>query len=233
MKKTLIALVLVAGLLFSLTPALADTTLYNFTFFNITNNNNEDLSDQLYGVVSSVGDQVAFTFYNDVEIASSITDIYFDDGTLLGIASISSSEGVAFTQPATPGDLPGGNDLTPPFETTQDFSADSNEPVSANGVDAATEWVQIVFDLQDDPDDPQGGQTLTFADTIAALTDKSLRVGLHVQAIGESGGSDSYVNNIPFDPNVNPVVPLPGALVLLGAGLFRLAAYGRRRRNEV
>ena len=226
MKKTLIALVLVAGLLFSLTPALADTTLYNFTFFNITNNNNEDLSGQLYGVVSSVLDndnQVAFTFYNEVGIASSITDIYFDDGTLLGIASISSSEGVAFTQPATPGDLPGGNDLTPPFETTRDFSADSNEPVMANGVDAATEWVQIVFDLQ-------GSQT--FADTIAALTDKSLRVGLHVQAIGALNSSDSYVNNIPFDPNVNPV-PLPGALVLLGAGLFRLAAYGRRRRNEV
>jgi len=223
MKKTLIALVLVAGLLFSLTPALADTTLYNFTFFNITNNNNEDLSDQLYGVVSSVGDQVAFTFYNDVGIASSITDIYFDDGTLLGIASISSSEGVAFTQPATPGDLPGGNDLTPPFVTTKGFSADSDPPAAPNGVNAATEWVQIVFDLV-------GGQT--FADTIAALTDKSLRVGLHVQAIGALGGSDSYVNNIPFDPNQGQV-PLPGALVLLGAGLFRLAAYGRRRRNEV
>jgi len=28
-------------------------------------------------------------------------------------------------------------------------------------------------------------------------------------------------------------VPLPGAVVLLGAGLFRLAAYGRRRRAEI
>jgi hypothetical protein len=28
-------------------------------------------------------------------------------------------------------------------------------------------------------------------------------------------------------------VPVPGALLLLGAGLFRLAAYGRRRRSEV
>src|SRR5512145_721995 len=79
-------------------------------FFKLTNNGNEDVSAQLSVDVTAVGtDQVAFTFYNNVGIASSITDVYFDDGTLLGIASVTGSAGVDFSQLASPGDLPGGN----------------------------------------------------------------------------------------------------------------------------
>ena len=57
----------------------------------------------------------------------------------------------------------------------------------------------------------------------------SLRIGLHVTVplmlhLAVDGGSDSYVNN-------PAVVPLPGAVLLLGAGLVRLAAYARRRQE--
>jgi hypothetical protein len=36
-----------------------------------------------------------------------------------------------------------------------------------------------------------------------------------------------------FGTTAGNVVPLPGAVLLLGAGLARMAAYIRRRRNEV
>ncbi|HQG49608.1 MAG TPA: hypothetical protein PK373_11010 [Sedimentisphaerales bacterium] len=62
-------------------PAWADPT---FGFYKLTNNNVENLSSQLSVVVSDAGsNQVLFKFFNNVGIASSITDVYFDDGTLL------------------------------------------------------------------------------------------------------------------------------------------------------
>lgn len=207
--------------------ATADT----YYFSRITNNGNDPLiNTQLKVDVTKVGSsQVLFTFTNDVGVASSITDIYFDDGTLLGIASISSSAGVSFDDPATPGDLPGGNLASPPFETTKNFSADSNSPVSANGVNAVGESVGILFDLIN---------LQTFDDTIAALNagvingaaPGNLRIGLHVQAIGSKGGSESYINVGTTPPNTPPIVPEPGTI--LGA-LFSLIPVGfivRRRR---
>lgn len=193
-------------------PAWADPT---FGFYKITNNGNVDVSSQLSVVVSSAGsNQVLFKFFNNVGIASSITDIYFDDGTLLGIASISDSgDGVAFTAPAVPKDLSGGNDISPKFDVTKGFSADSVEPIAPMGVDSASEWVGITFNLIN-------GKTL--GDTIAALGTGELRIGLHVQSIGTTGGSDSYVN-------VN-VVPVPGAVLL---GFLGLGYAGMRLRREV
>ena len=180
-----------------------------FYFYNITNNGNSDLAGQLSVAVTPKGSQVDFTFTNSVGIASSITDIYFEDGTLLGIASISDSDSpaenyVAFSQLASPGDLPGRTPVG--FLTTAGFSADSDAPVMENGVNASTEWVTITFDLIN-------GQT--YADTIAALNSGELRIGLHVQSIGTTGGSDSYVNRVP-DGGMTLML-LGGALVGLGA----------------
>ena len=178
-----------------------------FGFYKITNNGNEDVGSQLsVGVYDAGSGKVGFTFTNNVGVASSITDIYFDDGTLLGIAQILNSAGVSFASPATPGDLPGGNAVG--FETTVPFSADSDSPVSANGVNAASEYVTIIFNLINGK---------TYADTIKALNSGELRIGLHVQSIAPQGGSDSYVNR----------VPEPVTLLLLGLGLVGVAGIRR------
>lgn len=151
--------------------------------------------------------QVAFTFANSGPNAASITDLYFTDGSLLAIASIVNGSGVSFSEGATPGNLPAGNDASPPF--TAGLTADSNPPVQPNGVNPG-ETLAIVFDLQ-------SGRTLS--DVLAELADGRLRVGLHVQGFA-SGGSESFVNT---------PLPEPAALALLGLGIVGLARARRRR----
>lgn len=193
-----------------------------YSFYNFRKPS-DTLGSQFYMQVSDAGsvggvNRVAFKFWNDLAapgaIASSICDIYFDDGTLLGIASITNSgPGVSFSASATPGNLPGGNQASPPFQVTKDFSADSNSPqLSQNGVNAIGEWVTITFNLINGK---------TYADTLAALANgQDLRVGLHVQAIGRTGRSDSYING-GTTPN-GGMIPAPGAFVLalIGLGLI-------------
>lgn len=158
--------------------------------------------------------QVLFTFSNAGPAASSIADVYFDDGTLLGIASLIDADenggnpGVDFSLGAAPPNLPGGNLVG--FVATAGFSADSDPPVQPNGVNPL-ETLGVVFNLLPGK---------TFADTIAALTNgQDLRIGIHVQGFA-GGGSESFVN-LP--------VPEPGTALLLGLGLAALA--GARRRS--
>lgn len=218
-------------------PLPAQATVFaTLGFDNITANNVGDaaigeaqlsvtISD--YTVDGSGGGladtQVLFTFFNIGPAASSITDIYFDDGTLLDISSILNSTGVDFTEGASPGNLPGGNGIS--FETTAGFLADSAAPTQPNGVNPG-EQVSILFDLL---------TGVTLEDTIAALAPASpglipdLRIGIHVQGFA-SGGSESFVNGPPTEPG--PGVPVPAPLALLGFGGLLLGWTTRKQRRH-
>lgn len=202
------ALILLGAALFGASPAGAVT----LSFGCITGNLAGDCAigeAQLSVLVQDLGAKISFTFNNEGPDPITINAVYFDDGTLLGIASVvSSGPGVSFMQGATPPDLPGGDDISPPFNVTAGFLADADPPPAIKGVDPG-EWVAIIFDLQ------AGG---TLADVIAELTDGRLRIGIHAIAFS-GGGSESFVN---FP------VPEPGTALLLAGGLAGLAARNRR-----
>ncbi len=212
MKRLLILPLIATILLWTVMPAHAVT----FGFENITGNSFADAAigeSQLFvDVTDPGGGQVLFAFSNTGSAASSITQVYFDDGSLWGIASIDNSDpGVSFSQLASPPNLPGANNATPPFVTTTGFSAGSDPPVQPNGVNPG-EWLGVLFNLQ---------TSSTFADTIADLNDRDLRIGIHVQGFA-SGGSESFVNT-------PASVPEPATFMLLGSGLAGLVFLKRRK----
>jgi hypothetical protein len=143
------------------------------------------------------GGVVRFHFRNLGTEASVISEVYFDDGSLLALAAVVDGPGVDFEQDADPPNLPGGETVVPPFQVTEGFLAQSVPSPSMNGAGPG-EWVAIDFTLQ-------GGQT--FADVLDDLDGGALRIGLHVIAF-DSEGSESFVN-----------VPEP-AMALLGLSGF-------------
>jgi hypothetical protein len=207
----------------------ASAAMITLSFSNITNNDPTDAATgeaQLFVDVTDVGvdlDQVKFVFRNIGPDASSITDVYFDDGTLLGIADIINGSGVAFSQGATPGELVGANNISPPFETTAGFSADSDSPVQANGINP-NEFLEIVFDLINNQ---------TYASVLDSLdlggAAGGLRIGIKVQGFA-GGGSEGFVNEPP-DGGGGGIVPEPSSMTLCAFAMLSLAGYGRFRRK--
>jgi hypothetical protein len=180
------------------------------SFQCITNNIASDcaIGEAQLGVeVTDLGNsQVQFDFFNSGPANSAITEVYFDDGSLLGISQVINGTGVSFVDgSASPGELPGANNISPAFETTGFFLADAQNPGPQNGVNP-DEQLGIVFSLQ-------GGQT--YDNVIFELATGALRVGMHLTAL-DSGGSESFVNY---------PVPVPAALWLFGTALLVLTGY--------
>jgi hypothetical protein len=159
--------------------------------------------------------QVLFEFFNLGNLASSITDVYFQDTapkSLAGIARIFNSSGTSFSEGATPPNLPGGN----PVGFVANFSADSNSRrpgVKANGVDNVGESLGVLFNLKPGFSNPM------FTAILADLKSGSLRVGIHAQGFSD-GGSESFVNK---------AVPEPLTILGTGAAIGMGALMKRRQ----
>lgn len=217
---------MVAMTFIAMQSAHAASVTYNFD--RITSNANISIGSQLSMVVeeTTVGNLsgALFTFYNNVGIKSSITDIYFDDMTpaiFNNIISYSDSGvGVSFDNSAKPKNLPGGKSIGFKADHSGDSNSTSTESgvttngVVKNGVNSASEWVSFLGYWAKDS---------SFAGLISALNSGDFRVGLHIQSIGTSGKSDSYVNEL------SPV-PLPAAAWLFGSALFGFVMVSNRRK---
>jgi hypothetical protein len=203
--------------------------VYSYHFYEFRNHNTTNSwigETQLFMDVEtnpSNSNQVLFTFRNEGPYDSSITGVYFDDGSLLGIAGlIDMNQGQGgdpnvdfFQEVQGPAELPGGNELIPPFETSfdpleqyQGFSADAQTPTYWQGVNPS-EWLGVEFAVN--------GALLN---VISELETGELRVGIHVQGFS-NGDSESFVNN-PLP------IPAPGAVVLGVLGLSLVGWVTRR-----
>lgn len=230
MTRTYLALTAVVGLV-ALAGSSARADMVTYGFERITSNASVDIAGQLSVDVTNEGlddGQVAFIFRNTGATASEISELYFDDGTLFGISQVVNSD----VDPVTfqlglrlaPGDLPGGEYMIPPFETTAGFGVDSDVRGGGDGVSNPQEWVKIIFDLQYKTE----SDFFSFDDVIAAINlgftnpwaADSLRIGIHVRGIdGNDSDSDSFV-----------AVPLPAGMLL---GVLGLGAAGLKLRKFV
>ena len=209
--RKLAAAAFVCLLVISLPAHICQAVLYPFEIFT---DNSPYADDPGWNLIVDVWDGtgvVNFTFYNYSSIQSSVARIYFDDGSLIGISEITNSKGYTqFNTTASPGDLPGGNLLDPPFVADREFTIGSQNPPPWKGVndgDPLNEWVTVQFNLIN------GG---TLEDVLVELNTGMLRVGLHV--IDVAGVySESAV-----------LIPEPATVALLGLGALFLLRRKRR-----
>jgi hypothetical protein len=180
-------IVIVCALILSATVSVCQAdTVYNFSIFNSSKWANDNHLNFIVSVCDEGQNKVSFLFENLSSASSSITDIYFDSGSILGSgSSISNSKGVSFSGGASPATLPGGENLTPAFARTPSFAADSNPPPPKNGINPE-EWLKITFNLNT-------GES--FDNVINQLGAGVFRIGIHVQSLPD-GSSVSAINAV-------------------------------------
>ena len=223
MNKIKLMVVLLTALL-ALAPAKASVT-YSFSHIVETGDTATQLANGGLGetrlfvdVVDIGGGQVQFDFRNVGPEQMVIKEVYFDDGSILALASVVNGPGTFFVQdeitPTSPGDLPAGNNLNPAFETTGFFSADApNSGLGGDGVDPG-EQVGIVFSLKD---------AQTYSDVLSDLDDGlTLRIGIHVGAFADDD-SQTFVNN------GRTTIPAPGAILLGSIGMCSVGWLRKRK----
>jgi hypothetical protein len=185
-------MVVAAAMLAVFAPVQASTATageqwFSFTIScsNTSATNVTDGASQLFVRVQDVGGgKVEFQFINAGPKAMAISEVYFDDGHLLGISAITNGPGVVFLPGANPGNLPAGNSCSPQFHVTAGFLAEADNPPPKKGVGPG-EWLKITFDIKPGK---------TFDDIVADLGNRSLRIGLHVIGFA-NGGSESFINS--------------------------------------
>jgi len=198
-----VAFVVIGMVCISNTQAGLDMQTYGF--YNITNNNAANAAAGEAQLSVEVSDQgtglVGFKFINNGPADCVITEIYFQDGSILEFVSIDELlPGVDFQEEevgnVNPKNLPGGKSIAPQFIADTAFSIQPNNPAPHLGVGPG-ECVEVIYALQ---------PLKTHMDVINELNNTDMRIGIHVQSF-INGGSESFVN-----------IPEPATLVLLGLG---------------
>lgn len=203
----------VAGLMLLAPSAEAETVFDFVSIVDLAQHNNVTPTGSTLTVVDEGSGQVGFQVTN-VTGDSKVEQIYFDDSTsLLGsLGSITgSSSSVNFSSGASPGNVPNGNLLTPPFDATSAFSADN--PAPHNGLVNAGDSVTIVYNLAD---------SFTVSDIETALSSGDLRLAIHTPG-GDNAEGSSGVTSGGSGPTP---IPAPAAF---GSGLLLLGLMGVTR----
>ncbi len=188
----------------------ARAVYYPLEIFTANGDYNDSPAIDVYMDVANGEGQVDFIFYNISTVESSLARIYFDDGSLLGVADVNGSAGTSFSEVFPgPGNIPGAELLDPPFDANREFSIGAENPPPENGVNPPplNEWVMVSFELVEDG---------TLQGVIDELNAGILRVGVHIISLPD-GSSEAAI-----------AIPEPATLTLFALGALVLLRKTRR-----